>query len=160
MACEIRSSGEVDMEGIGTVISTAVANLLVAMTVLLLWWQVRDLRRSVQSATYQTIVQMFDAFAKTMIQYPELHAYLVPDAENRNSQQIRAEWAIAMRFDWFESIVIQKMRYNAIPDDIYIHWMRILEYELRNPFFQSFWNQFGSMYHPLLREEVERRLKS
>jgi len=125
----------------------------VAISVIFLWLQIKEVRKQIQSSTYQTMVKMFDNFSQIMLQNPQL-ARLLFGTSDASSEQIQAQWVVFMRFDWFESIVIQKYKYNAIPDDLYDHWMRILEYELSSPFIRNIWEIYGTFYHPLLQQEV------
>jgi len=129
-------------ESLSLVLSTFLSNLVVAISVFLLWLQIKEMRKQIQSSTYQTIVQMFDNFSQIILQNPHLAPILFGTAQTPD--QIQAEWATAMRFDWFESVVIQKHKYRAIPDDLYAHWMSILEYELSMPFIRNIWNQIGN----------------
>jgi len=138
--------------------------MLIGISIIFLWIQIRDLRKSVQSATYQTIVSMFDEFAKLCIEHPEIDRLLFQDSDalwNNDSktptvQKIQALWAIAMRFDWFESIVIQKKKYNTIPDDLYQHWISVLREEMSFASFRKYWNTYKQFYHPYLHEEINR----
>lgn len=139
-----------------SVLLSIISNLVVAISMLILWLQIKEMRKQIQSSTYQTIVQMFDNFSQTMLQNPQL-VHLLYGA-HQTVDEIRAEWAVFMRLDWFESIVIQKYKYQAIPDDIYDHWMSILEYELSVPFIRNIWERYGRLYHPLLQQEVQQRL--
>lgn len=139
-----------------SVFVSVISNLILAISVCLLWFQIKEMRTQIRSSTYQTIVQMFDEFSKIMLQHPDLASLLFGTSQPVNT--IKAEWLVSMRLDWFESIVIQRHRYHAIPDDIYEHWMHVLTYELSLPFIQNVWEQYGSLYHPLLQQEVRQRL--
>jgi hypothetical protein len=139
----------------------AVAAVLAGL--IALWVQMRALKRSIASATYQEIVRMFDDFALMIIERPELDGAIFGDGpENRFSTETRtrAEWACGIRFDWFESIVIQRLKYKAVPEDIYVHWLSVLGAELRKPRVRAYWDRCGHYYHPELKREVERTLRS
>ena len=99
---------------------------------------------------------MFDYFSQTIIQNPQLAYLIFEDSSDIN--EIRARWLTFMRFDWFESIVIQKYKYKSIPDDIYNHWINILEYELSIPFIYDIWEKYGKFYHPLLQDEINKKI--
>lgn len=133
----------------------------VLLGVFALWMQMRGLRRSMESATYQEIVRMFDDFALLIIERPELeNAIFGKGDEQRFTEETRtrAEWARAIRFDWFESIVIQRQKYRVIPDDLYAHWLDVLKNELGEDGMRRYWQRCGRYYHPALRREVERTL--
>lgn len=132
------------------------SNLFVAISVILLWLQTREMRKQIQSSTYQTIVQTFDNFSQTVMQHPQLAQVLF--GTQCSLDDVKAEWLVTMRLDWFESIIIQKHRYRALSDDIFGHWMRVLEYELSMPFIRNIWERYGTLYHPLLQKEVQRIL--
>lgn len=140
----------------------AVGAVLVAL--IGLWVQVRALKQSIASATYQEIVRMFDEFAMLIVERPELDRAIFDDGpvEERLSGETktRAEWARGIRFDWFESIVIQRLKYKAIPDDIYAHWLGLLQHELGKDGMRAYWARCGRNYHPELRHEVDRVLGS
>jgi hypothetical protein len=139
------------LAGIGAVLVALVA----------LWMQVRGLKRSMASATYQEIVRMFDDFALLIIERPELDKAIFGKGDEKRfteETRIRAEWARAIRFDWFESIVIQRLKYRVVPDDIYAHWLGVLKHELDQQGMRSYWDNCGHLYHPELRREVERTL--
>lgn len=137
---------------------TLISNILVAISVLFLWFQIKEMKKQIQSSTYQTIVQMFDNFSLIMLQNPHLSQYIFDNTSSIEQSQI--EWALAIRFDWFESVVIQRHRYSAIPIDIYDHWINILGYELSNPHIMTFWRRYGNLYHPLFQKEVSRLICS
>jgi hypothetical protein len=126
-----------------------------------LWIQMRGLKRSMASATYQDIVRMFDDFALLIVERPELDKAIFDKSDLSafsEETRVRAEWARAIRFDWFESIVIQRSKYRVIPEDLYAHWLDVLKQELKREGMREYWSRCGRYYHPALREEVERTL--
>jgi len=131
-----------------------VSNIILIISVILLYMQIVEMRKQIQSSVYQNIVQMFDNFSHIIIQNPKLAKIIFNDL--KTNEQIQAEWLIFMRFDWFESVVIQKHKYNIIPDDIYNHWMEILRFELNIPLLREIWESNKMFYHPLLQNEVNR----
>ena len=137
-----------------------VASVLAAIGAL--FYQILSLKRSIQSSTYQDIVQIFNEFSRLMIDHPELERMIFSKEaglEIANEYQSRVDWAIALRFDWFESIVIQKKKYKAVPEDIYRHWLGVLKEELTRPTIHRHWNDNGRFYHPHLQREVAKILK-
>jgi hypothetical protein len=141
-----------------TTIMNFISNIVLIISVIFLYIQVKEMRKQIQSQVYQNIVQMFDEFSKIIMQNPRLARVIFNDL--KTNDQIQAEWLIFMRFDWFESIVIQKHKYNAIPDDIYNHWMDILRFELNIPLIREIWESSKMFYHPLLQNEVNRILSN
>jgi hypothetical protein len=128
-----------------------------------LWVQMRHVKRSIASATYQEIVRMFDDFALLIIERPELDEAIFGDADEEGLSErtkTRARWARGIRFDWFESVVIQRLKYGVLPDDIYAHWLDVLKDELGKPGMRAYWEDCGHYYHPDLRDEVERTLRN
>jgi len=73
------------------------SNLIVAISVLLLWLQIREMQRQIQSSTYQTIVQMFDNFSQIILENPRLASILF--GTDQSLDHIQAEWATFIRFD-------------------------------------------------------------
>jgi hypothetical protein len=137
----------------------SVAAVLAALIVV--WIQMRQLKRSFASATYQEIVRMFDDFAMLIVERPELDGAIFGSGANErfsDETRTRAKWARGIRFDWFESIVIQRRRYRVIPDDLYDHWLAVLRDELSQPGMRDYWTRSGHYYHPELRSEVESAL--
>lgn len=61
-------------------IATALSAVLVVVSLLLVWIQIRDLRKGVASSTYQTIVKMFDDYASQLIANPDKIERLRPGA--------------------------------------------------------------------------------
>lgn len=138
-------------------IATALSAVLVVASLLLVWIQIRDLRKGVASSTYQTIVKMFDDYASQLIANPDIRGRLADAGKPLDPKVDEAvHWLLAIRFDWYESIVIQAKRYRVIPQDILEHWMHVLAMELDHPLFQQYWESNGRWYHPLLRLEIER----
>jgi hypothetical protein len=137
---------------IATALSVVVA--LIAFAV-----QARHLKQSIASATYQEIVRMFDDFSKLIIERPQLYNALYRDVEitDANLRQ-QADWAIGIRFDWFESVVLQHKAYRALPDSIAEHWLGVLEHELSKAPIRRHWLEHGHHYHPALKAEVGQRL--
>jgi hypothetical protein len=155
-----RRSGDVNWDAIAGVASVAA----VVAALIAVWIQMRQLKQSFASATYQEIVRMFDEFAMLIVERPELDRAIFGGrgVEERFSDETRtrAQWAQGIRFDWFESIVIQRRKYRVIPDDLYDHWFAVLRDELGRPGMRDYWNRCGHYYHPELRSEVERAISS
>ncbi|MGB7621153.1 MAG: hypothetical protein WBN92_02280 [Terriglobia bacterium] len=104
---------------------------------------------------------MFDEFSRLLIERPELDQMIFgkhQTAEIDAMQQVRTNWAIAIRFDWFESIVVQEKKYNAIPKSIFDHWLSVLQNEMTLPAMRRYWEKCGKFYHPVLQHEVTRIL--
>lgn len=135
----------------------AVLSVIVAL--IALWRQVQDLKQSIQSGTYQEIVRMFDEFSRLMVDQPALGQIIFArDATALDAEQeFRIDWVLAIRFDWFESVVIQQRKYKAIPQDIYDHWLGVLTTELKYPVIRQYWEKCHTYYHPLLQQEVGAR---
>jgi hypothetical protein len=141
-------------EGMGAII--ALAGVLASIG--FLWWQIRQLNRSLASTTYQEIVRMFDDFARLMIEYPALDAAIYPKPAGEPAESelaVRTRWGISIRFDWFESVAIQHRRYGILPDHIAEHWMNVLAHELESPALAAHWAECSHYYHPALSEAVE-----
>jgi hypothetical protein len=136
-------------------ISTAVS---VLVAVLVFASQARQLKRSIASATYQDMVRSFDDFSKLIVDSPELHDAISADAPADDEKlRCRAEWAMGIRFDWFESVVIQHRHYKALPETIANHWLGVLEHELTTkPVMRSHWLECREYYHRDLQDEVKR----
>lgn len=130
----------------------------VLVGILTLYFQLRGLNRQVESATYQQMIDTFNDFSKLLIDRPELVDIIygkvdpyVPPADPMLKNQV--DWAIGMRFGWFESVIIQRNRYGmsrAIAD----HWRSILKTELECPAMKAHWEKYHDYYHPDLRQEI------
>jgi hypothetical protein len=126
-----------------------------------IWAQFRALTRQLRSANYQQIVSAFDDFSKLLVDRPELVDYIyhgkpVPQADR--DLQHRIDWAIGIRFGWFESVVVQRQEYQLLSPDIADHWMHILSTELDAPAMRTHWEKSASYYHPTLRAQVQQIL--
>lgn len=141
---------------------TAVGSVAAVLSVLASLWalshQVKSLRKSAESATYQEMIRMFNDFSCMLVNDPELerHVFAKEALPDGSDQDIRtkASWMLGMRFVWFESMVIQKRVYGALHDDIYSHWLTILKEELETKSVEEYWKRCGSKFHPRLREEI------
>lgn len=149
-----------DWNAVGAI--SAGASVLAALGAL--FYQVASLRRSIQSSTYQEIVRMFDEFSRSLVERPDIERAIFAragDSNDTSSQHhARIDWTIAILFDWFESIVIQRKRYKAIPKEIYSHYLGVLKDTLSRPIILEYWKQNGRFYHPDLQEEAARILES
>ncbi len=63
-------------------------------------------------------------------------------------------WAIGMRFGWFESVAVQGKRYKAVDAHLADHWLTVLGYELESRVMANHWRKYGRYYHPDLRASV------
>lgn len=144
----------IDWTAVGGV--AAVATLLASILALMI--QVRSLRKSIESSTYQEMIRTFNDFSVLLVDKPEMEKYVfsekaLPDGIDKDDST-RAQWMIAMRFVWFESIVVQKKIYSALHKDIYRHWLEILKFELSTASMEQYWRKYNDKFHPVLRKVV------
>jgi hypothetical protein len=144
-----------------TAVGSVVAVLSLLATIWALWFQVKSLRRSVESTTYQEIIRMFNDFSCHIIDHPKLEKLVfgeeeLPASDVTAEDRTKANWIIGVRFVWFEGIVIQKKVYNSIREDIYRHWLEILKRELETKSMEAYWRKHGSQFHPELQAEIRR----
>lgn len=132
------------------------SNIILIISILILWRQVIEMKKQIQSSVYQNIVRTFDEFSYFIIQNPDLSNLIFN--ENYNLKELQAKWLIFTRLDWYETIVIQKYKFNSIPDDVYQHWMSILKYEINLPFIKEIWLNYKDFYHKLLCKEIDKIL--
>ncbi len=123
--------------------------------------QVRSLRRSLQSATYQNILQAFIGFTDVLLRYPQLEPVLLRSGDLdqlAKEDQVRAEMALTILFNWYESLVLQCDLYHAVPKAVDDHWMAVLREDLLQPAIRHYWHQTCHYYHPLLQARVATEL--
>lgn len=128
-----------------------------------LFFQLRALNRQLASATYQQIVQAFTDFSKLIVDRPELYDAIygtvrpyVPPTDAKFGHQV--DWAIGIRFGWFESVIVQRKRYRILSAAIADHWRSILKKELECPAMRAHWDAYQDYYHPDLREAISQIL--
>jgi len=121
----------------------------------------RALHGQLKSANYQQIVASFNDFSKLIVDNPKLERaiyskeYLPPATDDFKH---KVDWAIGIRFGWFESVVVQRRRYRLLSRSIYNHWCSILAKELDSPAMRRHWARSCDYYHPDLRKVVNRLL--
>ena len=136
----------------------AVGSTLVAAYALL--FQIRSLRRSLASSTYQQIVQMFDDFSRLLIEHPNLIEVIYGHEHKALSAQETdiANWAMGIRFNWFESVYVQSRNFKIIPTDLRNHWDNVLREELKSATLRDYWKKYSHWYYPPLRSHVKEEL--
>lgn len=134
------------------------------MAIILFIYQARKTKETTHSTTYQEIVRMFDDFSRLMIENPKLAKIIYSSGPTKSGdvkvglsecEGTQLDWLLAIRFDWFESVVVQKHRYNAIPPEVYDHWREVLKNELRSSTaMRQYWSYFGNYFHLDLKSLV------
>src|SRR6266581_1607847 len=140
-----------------TAIAAVAAAVSTAIAVIALLLQSVQLRRSIQSSVYQQMVSMFDDFSKLVVEHPRSHALIFAPSQHaslfgEDSDSVRARWSLGIHFNWFESIVIQRKRFGAVPNYMWNHWVGILRLELEAP-------GLGEYFHTDLRDCIDTLLQ-
>jgi hypothetical protein len=151
----------IDWTATGVIIGAAGAVLASIIAVVTLWVQTQSLGRQLKSANYQQIVGAFSDFSKIIVDTPELDPliYGTPyTAAATPEMRDKVDWAIGIRFGWFESVVVQRKEYRLLSENIAQHWINILEKELESPAMQRHWEKYHDYYHPELRVMVAELL--
>lgn len=138
--------------GVGTIVVGGIA----------LFLQLRALNRQVESATYQQMIDTFNDFSKEIIDHPDLQPAIYGKGAGYKApsdplDQHRVDWLIGMRFGWFESVILQRNRYQ-MSRKVTDHWCAILAKELEFPGMAAHWDRYQAYYHPDLREEIRQIL--
>jgi len=146
-----------DWTAAGVIGAAAAAAFAALIGVVTLWVQMRALNRQLRSANYQQIVTMFSDFSRLLVDSPELEpaiysrTYQPPATE---AFRHKVDWAIGIRFGWFETVVIQRKHYGLLSRDVAEHWFGILAKELDSPAMRMHWDKSHDYYHPELRAKV------
>jgi hypothetical protein len=148
-------SGITEVSAISALIAAVIA--LVAFA-----FQVRGLRRTLASSTYQNLVQQFNEYQRLMIDRPDLYKAIYKDKPGIqiHSETARQEvnWALGLLFNWYETAAIQSDRYKIIPRHVAKHWHQMLRHELRSPVLRAYWDTHGDYFHPALGEWARKEL--
>jgi hypothetical protein len=131
-----------------TAIGTWVTIVLIIVSIILVWIQINDLRKSVQNQTYQSVYETeFDLF-KYLLDHPEDKPYFYdnkhfaptgnPEADKKERDRLNtlAEWWC----DFFDDVHQQK---STMKESTFEKWRQFMK----------------DIYatSPLLREHIERR---
>jgi hypothetical protein len=155
--------GRVDWTAAGVIATVLVGIATILVAGITFFFQLRGLNRQIASATYQQIVLAFNEFSKLIIDKPELYdaIYGKPYAQPTDAKfGHQVDWAIGIRFGWFESVIVQRKRYRILSASVADHWRSILVKELGSPAMLAHWHKNREYYHPDLRDEIQQILAS
>lgn len=113
---------------------------LIGISALFVWIQVRDLRISIQSQTYQTVYEKMFEFHRFFFEHPEMkkffyHGTDLPD-EDGERLEIVAEWMC----DYFDDVYHQR---RTMPPATFDEWKTFMQEIYENS--------------PVLRRHIARR---
>jgi hypothetical protein len=142
---------------------SAVAALLAAtISIFALVVQVRGLKRSLASATYQELVRAFNDYQALMRQRADLYHAIYKERLGIRSPNPRMEhdvkWTLGHLFNWYESAAIQAELYRAIPTSLTSHWKAMLAHEMSSEVVRDYWSKYAERFHPALRKWADEVL--
>ena len=108
-------------------IGTWVAAIVIVGSLWFLWLQIRDLRRSIRSSTYQNVYQLMIDIDRFFVENPNLKQYFYDGKELDTTEQVNREklFSIAeMLVDYFDNVYYQQDCLPANTFDAFIAFMR------------------------------------
>lgn len=132
----------------------AIGLLGVAISLIFVARQFKQLERSIRGTSYQGIVYT-PQISQIFVDHPELAdmwkstSYLNTPKRKRNAEykEVQQRWIVSLCFDHYENIFIQHELGN-IPDALWARWSRHLSMVVgKEPIFREMWPEFKDVYY-------------
>ncbi|HCX24133.1 MAG: hypothetical protein CMB80_14750 [Flammeovirgaceae bacterium] len=111
--------------GLLNFIISTVSMLIYLITAILIYWQLKELRRTFRGSTHESTMSHATGITKLFIEHPELNAIWdkEKDATKDESQEveIKRKWAVELLIDFFEHRYIQHSKGN-LPKEAWEGW--------------------------------------
>jgi hypothetical protein len=153
------------------VIGTWFYAIAVTATLIYVIRQTKLLRRSIESSTYENLLNLFHDFAKALKDNPKAAKALlyekggdvVAKFQNTAPEQyaelsesdVELLWLSFLYLNWAESVVIQSRRLKSVPKDVWQHWETCIKQDLSTGVLAAVWDKNKHFYHPLLRSLMD-----
>jgi hypothetical protein len=142
------------------IVFAAVAAIAAAVSAGASWQQIRKLPASLQSSTYQSLINQFDNFTKEAISHPDLISCLLHDRKEDTERltkedRMKLDWLGFLYLNWAEAVAIQSGQLRLIPEDLWEHWKITIRKDLRKGYLAELWQENKNLYHTSLRRMVE-----
>jgi len=111
---------------------------LILGSLILLWRQNRTFQRSIQSSTYQFLMQNEATYHQIMIKDPALDRIVyAEDWDNEQTisdediRETKSYWVALLILAFFENIYVQREDFKLIPDHLWRYWQAYIEHDMR-----------------------------
>lgn len=151
---------EEDSNGIICSFFAATAAIAAAISAGASWQQIRKLPASLQSSTYQSLINQFDNFTKEAIDHPNLISHLLHDKKEGTEpltaeDRLKLDWLGFLYLNWAEAVSIQSGQLRLIPEDLWEHWKTTIRQDLHKGYLAKLWQENKNLYHTSLMRMVE-----
>jgi len=134
---------------LATAIGTWVTIILVVVSILLVWKQIRDLKTSVENQTYQSVYQTEFDIHKYFLEHPEYRPYFYENKKPPNldeNERIKLDTLTEWVCDFFDDVYQQR---DTMTPDTFIKWRQFMKdiYQT-SPILQEFIAKRGTRWYP------------
>ncbi|PYS93611.1 MAG: hypothetical protein DMF64_04220 [Acidobacteria bacterium] len=131
-------------------IATWITTILVVISILLVWKQIRDLKTSVENQTYQSVYQTEFDIHRYFLEHPEYRPYFydkkTPAPDLDESERIKLDTLTEWVCDFFDDVYQQR---DTMTPDTFSKWRQFMKdiYQ-RSPILQAFIEKPGKRWYP------------
>lgn len=152
------------------VIGTWFYAIAVTVTLIYVVYQAKLMRRTIESSTYENVLNLFHDFAKALKDNPKEAKVLLyeqgsdvltkfqntpPERYAELSEtEVRILWLAFLYLNWAESVAIQSRRLKSVPKDVWQHWQSCIKQDLSTGVLAVIWQKNKRFYHPILQSLV------
>lgn len=137
-----------------------ISMVILALTVYLLWVQVRDLKKSVRGNIYAQLMMQVSRINEFWIEHPQcanLWGKVDYVVQSGTPDEIRKGWMMTIMMDFYQNIHYQFLEGN-ISEKVWEGWRK----HIRNTFLKSdlkiLWDKAKDVYSPEFRTMIEDAL--
>ena len=112
-------------------IAMVVTGIAIIITLWFLYQQNKSLKRSVESSTYQDLMQNETAWHRLMVENPELDQIIYKEEKEKNIAEAKAYWTCMVILAFMENICDQRKRFGLIGDEAWPSWEDYIKDDLK-----------------------------
>ena len=130
------------------------------ISVILIYRQLKQVERSIQGSTYQSMMDEGSAINRIFVDNPDLAdlwGHVTYVGVKGEPKEVRQAWIITMMMDFYENMYFQHEQGN-ISKEIWARWSRHILNVFRNTKVQEQWDKAKDVYYKPFREFIDSAL--